>query len=86
MGRRCIADLVNGVHGCIHCRIKANAVIGTCNIQVDRSRNAHRIDSLCRQLLSSCKRTVSADDYQAVNPVPFADLRTLLLSLFCPKF
>ncbi len=44
MGSGCIADLINGLHCRIDCRIKADGVIGTCNIQVNGSRKANGID------------------------------------------
>ena len=74
MGSGSIAHLVNGIHGRINCRVKSNGILGTCNIQINRSGNTDRIDSQRRQLLRPFKRTVAANDYNAVNAMFAANL------------
>ena len=45
MGCRGITYLINGFHGCIHCCIEADGVLGTGDIQVDGAWYADGIDA-----------------------------------------
>ena len=85
MGGRCIAHLVDRFHRRIDCGVKTDRIIRTCNVQVNRARHTNRVDAACRQLLCTCKRTVAADDYKAVNAMLMADLCTKILSLRCTE-
>ena len=82
MGCRCITDLVDRFHRSIYSRIKSDRIIGTCNIQIDRSRNSDRTHAQICKLLRSCKRAVSADHDQTVDSIFLADRSGFLLSLF----
>ena len=80
MGGRSISDLVDGFHRRIDRRIKTDRVLRAGDIQIDRTRNAYRIDSVPCQCLRAAVGTVTADYDQTVNPVLMADLRTFQLS------
>ena len=77
---RGITYLIDCLHGGIDCRIESDGVIGAGNVQIDGSRNANGINAKGCQLTGSPERTVTADDYDAVNTVLVADLRALLLT------
>ena len=77
---RSITYLIDCLHGGIDCRIESDGVIGAGNVQIDGSRNANGINAKGCQLTGSPERTVTADDYDAVNTVLVADLRALLLT------
>ena len=79
MGRRSILYLVNGLHGSVYRRVKADSIIRAGNIQVYGARNAHRIDPLSGKRLSSAIGTVASDHDHTVNPVLPADVSSLLL-------
>ena len=85
MGCGCIAHAVDCIHGRIHCGVKADGVFCTCNIKVNGSRYTNCIYAKSCQLLCACKGTVSTDDYQTINSMFLADLRTFSLTIFCTK-
>ena len=85
MGCGSITYFINGLHGCINCRIKSDSVFCTCNIKVNGSRYTNCIYAKSCQLLCACKGTVSTDDYQTINSMFLADLRTFSLTIFCTK-
>ncbi len=85
MGSRSITDLINRFHGCINSGVKANGIIGTCNIQVDGSGKTDGIDSQCSKLLCTLERTISTDNYDCIDSMLLTDLRTFLLSFRCGK-
>ena len=81
-----ITNLINSLHCCVYSCIKSDRILGTCNIQVDCSRNTDRIDSKVCELLCTCKRTVTTDNYQSVDSMFFADFSTTLLTFRCTEF
>ena len=85
MGCGCIADLVNGLHRCIHRRIKTNRIVCTCNIQINGSRYTNGIDTMSRQLSCALERTVTADNNNTVYAMLPADLCALSLAFLCTK-
>ena len=76
---RSILDLVDGFHSSIDCCVKADRVICTCDVEVDRSGNADRVDPVAGKSLRAAVRTVAADDNDTVDTVFVADLRSSLL-------
>ena len=86
MGGRGISHLINGLHRRIDGRIKTDRIICAGDIQIDRSRNSDRIDSMARQCLRPAVGTVTADHHHAVDPVLFAHLRTLCLPFLILEF
>ena len=83
MRSRSITYFVDCFHSSIHSGIKTDGIFCTCDVQVDGSRNTNCVDSQICQLLSTCKRTVTTDNYQTVNAVFSADICCFFLSFFC---
>lgn len=77
MGGGGVAHLVDGVHGGVHRRVKANRIVRTGNIQIDGSGNADGVDPQRGELARSSEGTVAADDHDAVDAV--------LLQTFAPS-
>jgi len=67
MGRRRIAYFINGFHGGIDCRIKADRVFRAGNVEVDRPRNADDVDPFFCQLSGAAVGAVAADDNKSVD-------------------
>ena len=83
MRSRRITYFVDCFHSSIHSGIKTDGIFCTCDVQVDGSRNTNCVDSQICQFLSTCKRTVTTDNYQTVNAVFSADICCFFLSFFC---
>ena len=75
-----ITYLIDRLHRGVDCCVKTDSILGTCNIQVNGSRNTDGINTKRSQLACTSERTVSADDYHAVNTVLAADLSSQRLS------
>ena len=76
-----ILHLVDGLHRRIDRRIKANRIIGACNIQVDGAGQSHRVDPQPGKRLRSAIGAVAANDNNAVDTVLRTDISALLLIL-----
>ena len=81
-----ITNFIDCLHCCIYCCIKSDCILCAGNVQVNCSRNTDCIDSKICQLLCTCKRTVSTDNYQSVDSMFLADFCTTLLSFRCTEF
>ena len=58
-----VFNIVNRTHSCIDCRIKANGIICTANIQINGRGDPDDFDTLLSQIQGSPERPVSADNY-----------------------
>ena len=81
MGGRGIPHLVDRLHGRIDCRVKADRILRTRNIQVNGSRNADGVDPVPCQRLGTPVGTVPSDYDNSVDSVLFTDLGSLCLAL-----
>ena len=81
VGGGCVLDLVDGVHGGVDCRVKADRVLGAGDVQVDRAGQADGVDALSGQRLGAAVGAVAADDDDAVDAVLAADVRRFGLDL-----
>ncbi len=80
----CIANLVDGLHGGIDGRVKADCIFCAGNIQINGSWKSDGIDSLPGQGKCSAVRAVAADNNQSVNAMLAADVGSCLLAFLRP--
>ena len=80
---RSISYLVYSLHSCIDCCIESDSIICTCNIKVNSSRKSNRVNTCICKLLCASERTITTDNYHAINTMLLTYLCCLLLSFFC---
>ena len=85
MRSRSITNFVDCFHSCVNCCIESDCILCTSDIQVNCTRNTDSVDTKISQLLCTCKRTVSTDNYQSIDSMFLTDLSTSLLSFRCTE-
>ena len=80
MGSGSISYFINGFHCSVYRGIKTDGIFCAGDIQVDGSRYTYGVNSKSCQFLRSCKRSVSADNYQSVDAVFSADICSTFLA------
>ena len=80
MGSGSISYFINGFHCSVYRGIKTDGIFCAGDIQVDGSRYTYGVNSKSCQFLRSCKRSVSADNYQSVDAVFSADISSVRIS------
>ena len=81
-----VSYFINGFHGGIDGGVETDRIIRTGNVQIDRSRQTHRIDAQPGKCLRTAVRTVASNHHQAVNAVLLTDFHAALLTLERFKF
>src|SRR5260221_5415208 len=68
MGIHSIPDFVNGFHGGIYCRIKANRKICSMNIFINSTGDADAGNiKLTTEIFFAAERTIAANDNKSIN-------------------
>ena len=72
-----IAQLVDKLDDCIHCRVEPDCHVGGSNIIVDRTRDADAGDASVGQIDRAAESAVASDGDDTVDPVLMADIGRL---------
>ena len=86
MGCGCITDFIDRFHRRIHRGVETDRIVGTGNIEVDRSRKTDGVDPKGGKLSGTAEGTVSSDHDDPVNSMFSADFGAALLTFLGREF